>query len=116
MQETAVKPGNTSKLSSSINLSLDNENYTFGAGASVTENLSGKNSDRYQFVMPYCIFQQTHLQKINVGSFNFKSSGSNNLKDTNNLRSRIVNDLNFSSFDYISNIGFKNNYGVYLKI
>ena len=40
-------------------------------------------------------------------SFNFKSSGSNNLKDTNNLRSRIVNDLNFSSFDYISNIGLK---------
>ena len=65
--------------------------------------------------MPYYDFSTNLFTKINVGSLSFNSSGSNNLKDTNNLRSRIVNDLNFSSFDFISNLGFKNNYGVYLK-
>ena len=43
------------------------------------------------------------------------SSGSNNLKNTNNLRSRIVNDLSIESNDYIFDSGLKNNFGGYFK-
>ena len=49
------------------------------------------------------------------GSISLNSSGSNNLKDTNNLRTSITNDLNLQSRDYFSNLGFINNINLYLK-
>ena len=39
----------------------------------------------------------------------------NKLSNTNNLRTTIVNDLNYSSNDFISNLGFKNNFDLYFK-
>ena len=38
-----------------------------------------------------------------------------NLKDTNNLRSRIINDINITSLDLISKTGIKNNLSAYFK-
>ena len=49
------------------------------------------------------------------GSFNFSSSGSNDLNNTNNLRTKIINDLNFQSLDIVTDYGFKNEYNIYLK-
>ena len=49
------------------------------------------------------------------GAINFSSSGSNDLNNTNNLRTKVVNDLNFQSPDFISKNGFKSAYNVYFK-
>ena len=49
------------------------------------------------------------------GSFDFVSLGDNILKDTNSLRSRMINNFNIQSFNFISNKGFKNNLNYYLK-
>ena len=49
------------------------------------------------------------------GSLNFYSSGINKLSNTNNLRTTVVNDIVFNSKDFISNLGFKNNFDLYLK-
>ena len=43
------------------------------------------------------------------------SSGSNDLNNTNNLRTKIINDLNFQSLDVITKFGFKNEYNIYMK-
>ena len=43
------------------------------------------------------------------GSLNLFSNGTNQLKDTNNLRSRIVNDVSYKSNDLFNDLGFKNN-------
>ena len=43
------------------------------------------------------------------------SAGSNHLKNTNNLRTSITNDIEIQSIDYFSNSGFKNNFNIYFK-
>ena len=49
------------------------------------------------------------------GSLNFLSNGTNKLSNTNNLRTTIVNDLNYSSKNFISNLGFISNFDLYFK-
>ena len=112
---SVITPTNKGKLFSSINLSLDHDEYMFSTGMSATETLSGRNSDRYQYILPQYDFSKSFLPSFNIGAINFSSSGSNNLKDTNNLRSRIINDLNFNSFSFFTNVGFKNDFGIYIK-
>ena len=46
------------------------------------------------------------------GSVNMRSSGTNELKNTNNLRTRIINDTSYRSFDFISDLGVKNNFNI----
>ena len=55
------------------------------------------------------------MNELADGTFNFSSSGSNVLNNTNVLKTSINNDLSYASLDYFSNIGFKNNYGLYFK-
>jgi LPS-assembly protein len=52
---------------------------------------------------------------ILIGILNIYSSGNNTIKNTNNQKTVLINDLSFKSNDYISNLGFKNNYQVYFK-
>ena len=73
------------------------------------------NSDRYQYILPYYNFSKNFFDNNNFGSFNFLSQGDNILKDTNSLRSRMINNLNIQSYDFISKNGFKNNFNYYLK-
>ena len=65
--------------------------------------------------MPYYNFSSGFLNNYNFASFNFNSQGDNILKDTNSLRSRMINNLNIQSFDYFSKNGIKNNLNYYLK-
>jgi LPS-assembly protein len=115
LRQNSLKPGNVGQLSSSLNLSLNHSGFDFSAGTIINEKLSGKDSDRYQFVLPYYDFSKSIPFINNFGSLNINSSGSNNLKDTNNLRSRIINDLNFNSSNFISKNGFKNNFSIFSK-
>ena len=41
--------------------------------------------------------------------------GSNDLNNTNQLKTRITNNLSYSSLDFISKSGFKNNFNISLK-
>jgi LPS-assembly protein len=113
--DKSIKPSNIGSLNTGIKLELDHENYNFSTGMDVYENLTvGKSSDKYQYILPYYNFSK-EIYSNNFGSINLNSSGSNKLSNTNNLRSRIINDFNFSSFDFFSKIGIKNNLNVYVK-
>ena len=46
---------------------------------------------------------------------NFSSRGSNELNDTNNLKTKIINDFNFKSLNFISDVGFDNNFSLNFK-
>ena len=111
---TDLKPDNFDILTSDIDLSLENEKFLFNSGFSVYENLSQQNSDRYQYVLPYYDFSRSFLNN-NLASFNFTSQGDNILKDTNSLRSRMINNLEIQGNDYFTKSGFKNNFNYYLK-
>ena len=116
---TLLKPDNLGSMRSNIELYLDQEDQNFTTGITVSENLSGKNSDRYQYTLPYYSLSKnlTSILPENsfFGSLNFSSSGSNNLKNTNNSVSQINNSIEYSSPDFISNLGIKNNFNLYLN-
>ncbi len=111
--EDDLKNHNT--MESNIKLSLDHEDYNFTSGITSYENLQiSNNSDRYQYILPYYNFSKTLLSN-QEGSINFSSTGNNSLKDTNNLRTLIDNNLNFTSKENYSNLGFVSNYEIHLK-
>ncbi len=114
LSEMVVRP-DKNNLISSIDLSLEHDDFNFSTGLTSYETLSGKNSDRYQYVLPYFNFSKNLFENQDLFNISFNSSGSNNLKNTNNLRSRIVNDINIESNDYIFDSGSKNKFGTYLK-
>ena len=105
---------NKNSLKSGLKLSLDHDYFNLTSGFSAYETLSGLNSDRYEYVFPYYDFSKTLETKI-PGNINFTSSGNNTLRDTNNLRTRIINDINYKSKNFISDLGFLNNFGIYFK-
>ena len=112
---TELKPDNYDTLTSDIDFNLENENFVFNSGFTVYENLAKQNSDRYQYVLPYYDFSSRFFDDNNFASFNFFSQGDNILKDTNSLRSRMINNLTIQSYDYFLKNGIKNNLNYYLK-
>ena len=102
-------------LNSEAKLMINNNNFNFITGFQSFEDLNLSSSDRYQFILPYYNFDKQLFSNFENGSINFSSSGSNDLNNTNNLRTKIINDLNFQSLDIITNYGFKNKYNIYLK-
>ena len=115
LSNTELKPVNDNILTSEATLVLNNEKFDFNLGMSVYENLQKPTSDRHQFILPYYDFS-TNLFSNDLGLLNFSSSGSNDLKNTNNLRTKIINDINFSSQDKIFyNYGNVSNFQFLLK-
>tara|TARA_B100001121_G_scaffold50791_1_gene44242 strand:+ start:76 stop:2733 length:2658 start_codon:yes stop_codon:yes gene_type:complete len=112
--ETPVMPVDKDLMESKFHIELENENFSFNSGMRIYENLSGKNSDRYQYILPYYEYIKDMTNENFPGSLNFSSSGENNLKNTNNLKTSIQNQIQYNSIDYIEN-GFKNSFGIYLK-
>jgi LPS-assembly protein len=109
-----VKPASQNQMHSEINLRLENENSYLNSGFIAYENLSGKKSDRFQYVLPYYDYSN-QLYKNSLLNLNFSSSGNNNIYETNKLKSIISNNINLDSINFFSKFGFKNNFGVYIK-
>ena len=102
-------------LNSEAKLIVNNDNFNFITGLQSFEDLNLLSSDRYQFILPYYNFDKQLFNDYQNGTINFSSSGSNDLNNTNNLRTKIINDLNFKSLGLITNNGLKNEYNFYFK-
>tara|TARA_B100000989_G_scaffold187980_1_gene141504 strand:+ start:2763 stop:4367 length:1605 start_codon:yes stop_codon:yes gene_type:complete len=116
--KSLVKPGDKNKMKSHLILELDHDNFDLQTAVRAYEELRGENSDRYQFIIPSYDFSKDLFSESNIsrfGSVNFSSSGNNNLINTNNLKSRIYNNVSFNSNSKYFNSGFTNNYNFYLK-
>tara|TARA_B100000787_G_scaffold118474_1_gene88627 strand:+ start:2250 stop:4973 length:2724 start_codon:yes stop_codon:yes gene_type:complete len=102
-------------LTSGLKLALDHEDYNLTAGMTSYESLgTSKNSDRFQYVLPYYNFSKT-LFANDKGSLNFNSDGHNTLASTNNLKSIVSNDISYGTNDIYSDTGFVTNYGIYFR-
>ena len=117
--ETPLTPESQTTLKSNLKLYLDKGDKNLTTGIEVYENLGIKHSDRYQYTLPYYDYYQNISSMIADypinGSLNFYSTGINKLSNTNNLRTTVVNDIVFNSKDFISNLGIKNDFDLYLK-
>ena len=113
--KSTLRPDNFDILNNKIKLSLDHEKYTFEAGMESYENLQLENSDRYQYILPYYNYSTILDNQFFNSTIDFKSSGTNNLNNTNDLKTNIINDISFNWKSYISNLGFLNNYSFDVK-
>ena len=114
--KSKLRPGNFNQLTNNAVLNLEHENYNLETGVISYENLQiKKQSDRYQYVLPYYNFDKNISQNYFDGNVSFGSSGNNVLNNTNRLETNIINNITYNSLDFISNFGFKNNFGINLK-
>ena len=111
-----LRPLDFNKLSNSINVKFNHSDFDFETGLQSFENLRIKNqSDRYQYVLPYYNFDKNISKNYFNGSISVNSNGSNVLDNTNKLETNFTNNFTYNSIDFISNLGFKNNFGINLK-
>jgi LPS-assembly protein len=117
--DTPVMPENQTTMNSNIKLYLEKEDQNLTTGIEVYENLGQIHSDRYQYTLPYYDFSKNFTSLITKnsidGSLNFYSTGTNKLSNTNNLRTTVANDINYSSKDFISSLGFISNFDLFFK-
>ena len=109
--KSILRPSNFDELNSSIKMFLTNDNFNFETGIQSYENLQiENNSDKYQYILPYYNFEKTISQNYLQGNINFNSNGSNDLSNTNNLKTNVINNITYNSFEIVSNLGLKSNY------
>ena len=103
----------TSKLTYSKNIS---KSTSFSSDFIAYEDLSKRNNDRFQYILPNFTFKKIiELDKNYNGSFQFKSSGFQKNYETNKYESLLINDFLFKSDDYVNNKGLKTNYDLLIK-
>jgi len=113
--DKSIKPADPNNMHSGFKINLNDGTTYFNGGVDIYENLTvSKSSDKFQFILPHYSFGKDFFSN-NFGNINLTSSGENNLSNTNNLKSRIINNINFKSYDYFLNNGLKNNFNYYLK-
>ena len=115
LADTKLKPSNNNMLKTSSEVYFENEKYDLSGGFTIYEDLTKINSDRYQYVFPYYNLSSSLSSKVTKGSLNFSSNGSTVLQNTNNIRTKIINNLEYLSNDYISNLGNLTRFFIYLK-
>jgi len=114
-EDNSLKPDNNDILVNSFKLALDHEEYDFTVNSLIYEDLKANSSDKYQYIIPQYVFNKTLSENFLNGSLYLSSSGANDLKNTNDLKSNIINDFTYSGFDILTNSGLKNNFNIRVK-
>ena len=112
--KSSVKPTSFDTLSNSIKIFLDSDNYYLESGLEVFQKLKNTKSDQYQYILPYYNFNRSIPWKTFNGNLNFSSSGTNDLNETNSLKTKIINNLNYNN-STLYNLGLKSNFNINLK-
>ena len=120
--DDSIMPSDQSTMNSNLKFYFDKEYQNLDVGIEIYESLgTTKSSDKYQYTLPYYNFTKNldsdsnFLDNYIGGSLSFGSSGTNTLTNTNNLKTLISNNINYASMDFISSLGFKNNFYLYFK-
>ena len=113
--QTELKPQDQNNLSSEVKLDLANESYTLSSGLKLFEDLGKSNNDRYQFILPYYDFNKKINLNFFPGEFYFSSTGNNNLKNTNQLKSKIINNFDLQFEEKIIGNGLVNQFNISFK-
>ena len=106
----------TNILENTLGLDLYSDDLSISLNTNVYEDLSKKNSDRYEFVLPRVDLIKNIDNKTDLnGSFTFESQGLFRNYDTNVYEKTNINDLIFKSYPKITSKGFYNNYEFLIK-
>ena len=115
--KSTVRPESFNILKNNLEINLNHEDYNFTTGIIAYEDLQiVKKSDRFQYVLPYYNFDKILDTNFLNGSWNFSSSGNNNLNNTNQLKSNIINNVSYQSQNFFTNSGVSSNLNFDLQI
>ena len=108
---------NESLLTTQLDIAKNiDENTNLDTSFTVFEDLSKKDSDRFQYVLPSFTFSKNLMIPENYnGNFSFISSGFQKNYDTNIYESLLINDFLFESNNIISESGLLNSYDLLVK-
>jgi LPS-assembly protein len=107
---------NTNTLTSFLEINAYKENLSIKTNLQVYEDLSKKNSDRYEFIYPNFDIQKDFITNEKIdGNFNLNTSGYVKNYNTNVFEKILVNDLIFNSDSNFSNHGLKSAYNFIFK-
>ena len=105
-----------STLKSSVGINANKEDLQLNLDFEVYENLSKKESDRYEYIFPsYTLVKQFEENNSLNGNFALNSFGFIKNFDTNIYEKVVINDIIFNSNSTITNEGLKNNYNFIFK-
>ena len=106
-----------SLLTTQLNIEKNiNENTNLDTNFTIYEDLSKKDSDRFQYILPNFIYTKNIEIPVSYnGNFKFISSGFQKNYDTNKYESLLINDFLFESNNIISKTGLLNNYDLLIK-
>ena len=114
MRSPLIKSNNL--LTSSIKFDGYEDGLIFSSEMTIYENLSKKNSDRYEYIIPSYSLTKQLDQKFNFnGNLAISSSGSLKQYDTNVSEKTNINDLVYNSNSYYTKNGLENNFNFIIK-
>ena len=91
-------------MNSSMAVNLSKNDSSMDINMDVYEDLS-KTDERYEFVAPNYNYKNKLSISEELGTLNFQSRGYYKNYETNKKQTKLVNDFNWNSNDYISNSG-----------
>ncbi len=101
---------NKDVLENSIDFSYTNDDSFLGIKSSIYETLNSSYEDKYEYILPELIFDKNLISSYSFGTLDFQSNFKVRTFETNKSTSFFVNDFNWISKDFVSKLGFKNNF------
>ena len=116
LESTSPIIKDTAVLESIVEFSGSNDNFNLDLSFESYESMNKSNNDRYEFVYPnYSLSKSFDLNNNYFETLNFSSSGNQKTSSTNIFEATQINDLIFSSKDFINNLGINNSFKTILK-
>ena len=116
LENTSPIIKDTSTLETKIELSSNNVDLYLDLSFEVYEKMNLSNSDKYEFIYPnYSLSKTKNLDNVFFERFDLTSSGNQKKFLTNIKEVSQINDLLFSSKNFLSKGIFENNYKFLIK-
>ena len=116
LESTSPIIKDTGVLESIVEFSGSNKDFNLDLSFESYESMNKLNNDRYEFVYPnYSLNKSFDLNNNYFESLNFLSSGNQKTASTNVYEATQINDLMFSSKDFINRFGINNSFKTNFK-
>ena len=101
---------NQDTLESSIDFTHEDEDIFFGLNASIFETLKDNYKDKYEYIAPEITLNKNLFVNESLGNLDLQTNLKIHNYDTNKLTNFLVNDLSWSSKDFILKSGIKSKF------
>ena len=101
---------NQDTLESSLDFSHEDGDVFFGLNASVFETLKDTYEDKYEYIAPEVTLNKNLFASENLGILDLQTNLKVHNYDTNKLTNFLINDLNWSSKDFVNKLGIKSKF------